>query len=143
MSFPKIIIDTNVVLSGLRSKLGASYRLLELIPEKKFEFYISPALILEYEDVLKRNSGVDIKQSESEIDDILDYLCSVGKHAKIYYLWRPQLKDPADDMILELAVASGVKQIITFNIKDFEQAKSFGITPMPPRQFLKKIGEIS
>jgi putative PIN family toxin of toxin-antitoxin system len=143
MSLPKIIIDTNVVLSGLRSKLGASYRLLELIPKEKFEFYISPALILEYEDVLKRNSGVDIKQSESEIDDILDYLCLVGEHAKIYYLWRPQLKDPADDMILELAVASGVKQIITFNIKDFEQAKSFGITPMPPRQFLKKIGEIS
>ena len=143
MSLTRVVIDTNVLLSGLRSKLGASYLLLESIPKRKFDFCISPALILEYEDVLKRHSGGDIEQTPEEIDDIIDYLCSVGEPTKIYYLWRPQLKDPSDDMVLELAVASGVKQIVTFNHKDFDRASFFGITPITPKDFLKTIGVIS
>lgn len=143
MILPRIVIDTNVLLSGLRSKLGASHLLLKNIPRQKFNFCISPALVLEYEDVLKRHSGGDIEQTPEEIDDIIDYLCAVGEPTKIYYLWRPQLKDPSDDMVLELAVASGAKQIITFNQKDFGRASFFGITPVKPKDFLKTIGVIS
>lgn len=114
--------------------------LLESIPKGLFDFCISPALIFEYEDVLKRHSGENIIQTLEEIDDILDYLCSVGKHTKIYYLWRPQLSDPKDDLLLELAVAADAKQIVTFNLKDFKKAKSFGVTPIKPKNFLQSIG---
>lgn len=89
MITPKIVIDPNIVLSGLRSNRRASYLFLESILKSLFTFGISPALVPEYEDVLKRHSGKDIEQSPNNIDDILDYLCSVGEHTKIYYLWRP------------------------------------------------------
>jgi putative PIN family toxin of toxin-antitoxin system len=137
---PRVVIDTNVILSGLRSQLGASYLLLEAIPKMLFDFCISPALILEYEDALKKHSGKDIPQTPEEIDDILDYLCTVGEHTKIYYLWRPQLSDPKDDLLLELAVAAGAKQVVTFNLRDFKNAKPFGITPIKPKEFLQSIG---
>lgn len=140
MSLPKVVIDTNILLSGLRSKRGASYLLVESIPKHLFDFCVSPALVLEYEDVLKRHSGKDIPQTPEEIDHILDYLCSVGEQTKIYYLWRPQLTDPKDDLLLELAVAAGAKQVITFNLKDFKKAKPFGVTAIKPKDFLQSIG---
>ena len=97
-------------------------------------------MILEYEDVLKRHSGKDLAQTPDEIDDIIDYLCSVGEHTKIYYLWRPQLSDPKDDLLLELAVAAEAKQIVTFNAKDFKKANPFGVTPIKPKDFLQSLG---
>ena len=94
----KIVVDTNVIVSGLRSSKGASYKLLKTFPKEIFKITISPALILEYEDVLKRNIGKGIKQTSSEIVDIIDYICKIGEETKIYYIWRPFLKDASDDM---------------------------------------------
>jgi putative PIN family toxin of toxin-antitoxin system len=141
-SSPKIVIDTNVLLSALRSNRGASHKLLKMIPENKFTLCSSPALVLEYEDVLKRHAQKEIQQSEKEVDDILNYLCSVGEHTKIYYLWRPTLKDPSDDMVLELAVASGAKVIVTYNLKDFSGSHRFKVTAKTPKDFLHSIGAI-
>jgi predicted nucleic acid-binding protein len=74
-----------------------------------------------------------------EINDIIDYLCSVGKRHKIFYLWRPVLKDADDDFILELAVKCGA-DIITWNVKDFKRADKFGIRIQTPAEFLRQIG---
>jgi predicted nucleic acid-binding protein len=102
----QIIIDTNVIVSSLRSQYGASYKLLMLLGSGKFDVNLSVPLVLEYEDVTQRLIG-EIPLTIDEIDDILDYICSVGNQRKIFYLWRPFLKDPEDDMILELAVSCG------------------------------------
>ena len=72
----------------------------------------------------------------------IDYLCASAVRQKIYFLWRPFLKDPKDDMVLELAVASGSRYIITFNKNDFKGVDKFGILAVTPKEFLHIKGEI-
>ena len=137
----KIVIDTNVMVAALKSKRGASYKLLSIIDQDKFQISISVPLIIEYEYALKR-TDLNILLTESEIDDILDYICQIADKREIFYLWRPYLKDPKDDMVLELAVESESDYIITYNQKDFQGVSKFGIKTLTPKAFLKKIGEI-
>jgi putative PIN family toxin of toxin-antitoxin system len=134
----KIVIDTNVLVSALRSRRGASFRLLSLIDSGKFITNISVPLVYEYEQVLKRMSWSG-KPANQYITDILDYICIVGEKWKIHYLWRPKLSDPNDEMILELAVTSQSKFIITYNKSDFREAKEFGISVLNPVEFLNKL----
>ncbi len=138
MDNPKIIIDSNVLLSGLQSQKGYSYKLLKLIPKKKFTVVISVPLILEYESVLMKKLK-NLHLAKNDINDFLDYLCSISEHTKIFYLWRPILKDPYDDHILELAVSSNSHYIITFNKKDFIEAKKFGIEVITPDHFIQEL----
>ena len=137
----QIVLDTNVLVSALRSHRGASYKVLELLESNKFEINISVPMICEYEQ-----SALNIdwpnKQNRKYIDDILDYICERGNKWKIYFLWRPRLSDPKDDMVLELAVVSGSKYIVTYNKSDFRDAREFGITVLDPKQLLQKLGVI-
>lgn len=137
----QVVIDTNVLLSGLRSSRGASYRLLSLVGDSRWQFNLSVPLLLEYEDVLKRASA-GLSLTPAQIDDILDYLCAKANLREIFYLWRPTLNDPKDDFVLELAVESNCDSIITFNIKDFVGIETFGLTAITPREFLRQLGEI-
>lgn len=130
------------MISALRSRNGASYKLLSLIDESKFDFCVSVPLILEYEAVAKRMSQM-LGLTHQDIDDVIDYLCSVGKHRKVHFLWRPHLKDPGDDFVLELAVESESNYIVTHNIKDFKGVKTFKIQVITPQEFLQLIGELS
>lgn len=136
-----IIIDTNVLLTALCSSAGASYRLLSLIDAKKYEVSVSVPLLIEYEDVLKRNKK-KLNLSTSEIDDILDYVCLIANKHEIFYLWRPFLRDPKDDLVLELAVEANSDFIVTYNTKDFKGVDQFGIRLVTPKEFLQIIGEI-
>jgi putative PIN family toxin of toxin-antitoxin system len=138
---PRIVVDTNVLLSGLRSRRGASYRLLELVGRGKFEIVVSVPLVLEYEEVSKRMSR-SLGLRHSDIDDILDYLCSVADRREIFYLWRPFLGDPQDDMVLELAVESNSSHIVTHNTRHFRDVEAFGLRATTPVQFLREIGEL-
>lgn len=136
-----IIIDTNVFISALRSKRGTSHRLFMDIGSGLFDINISVPLILEYEGAAKRLIS-ETELTSGDIDDIIDYICSVAKHWKIFYLWRPFLRDPKDDMVLELAVTSKSNFIVTYNKKDFQGSENFGIKILTPKEFLKKIGGI-
>jgi len=137
----QIIIDTNVLLSALRSQFGASFRLLSLVGDTRFQTNLSVALVLEYEDVLKRPE-INLDLTHQEIDDVLNFLCQNANLHEIFYLWRPTLRDPKDDFVLELAVESNSDYIVTFNTKDFAEAEKFGIQAVKPGEFLKIIGEI-
>ena len=137
----QIVVDTNVFVTALRSQFGASYKLLSLIDEEIFKLNLSVPLALEYEEVAKRMSG-EIALSEKEIDDILDFVISRSNHWHIFYLWRPQLKDPSDDMVLELAVTAGCKYILTYNLNDFKGSKKFGTEAITPKAFLEMVGEL-
>jgi len=136
-----IIIDTCVFISALRSNRGASFKVLSLIDSGKFEFYLSVALVLEYEAVAKRNSQ-KLGITDSDIEELVDYLCAVGKSRQVHFLWRPSLKDPSDDFILELAVESECNYIITHNIRDFAETEQFQVKAITPQKFLKLIGAI-
>ena len=137
----EIVIDTNIIYAALKSNKGASYKLLKLIGGEKFGINISVPMILEYEDVSKRLIG-EIALNEEDINDIIDYICSIAKKWKIHYLWRPFLKDPKDDMVLELAVTANCDYIVTYNQKDFQGSEKFAIKIITPKDFLKLIGEI-
>ncbi len=138
MSKIEIILDTNVLHAGLYSSRGASYRILRLIEKGKVKPVLSTALLFEYEDVLKRNKRI-LKIKENDIESILDNLCAMSKHQKIYFLWRPYLSDPKDDLVLELAVASSIKTIVTRNIKDFKNINKFGVKAITPKILLEEI----
>ena len=137
MKKQNIVIDTNVLLSALYSNKGASYKLVSIIDSDKFVVNISTTLIYEYEEILKQKSKFEFKY----IDSILNYICKIGKKNKIFYLWRPKLKDVDDDFLLELAVKSD-SIIVTLNKKDFKPAKQFNLKVMTPKEFLQYTGEI-
>ncbi len=134
-----ITIDTNVFIGALKSKKGACYKLLMLLTENLFVTNISVPLFIEYESVAKRESVVG-ELTEKEIETVLNYFLSQSNIQKIFYLWRPILKDPKDDLVLELAVKSQSKYIITFNKKDFKGCEKFGIEVLTPYEFLKVRG---
>jgi putative PIN family toxin of toxin-antitoxin system len=137
----QIVIDTNVFVAALLSQYGASFKLLMLADSEKFEANLSVPLALEYEDVGNRLLS-QTKLTKSDFEDILDYICTTSNHHEIYFLWRPFLKDPKDDMVLELAVAAGCEYLVTFNEKDFVGSERFGIKVVEPKEFLKRIGEL-
>lgn len=141
MKPPQIVIDTNVFVSALRSRYGASYKLLTLLGSGTFEINLSVPLTIEYEDASKRLVG-KIPLKARDIDDVLDYVCSVANQREVRYLWRPFLRDAKDDMVLELAVAAGCEIIVTHNKTDFQGAEQFGIRIMTPQEFLREIGEL-
>jgi putative PIN family toxin of toxin-antitoxin system len=132
---PPVVLDTNVLVAGLKSSRGASYALLQQIGTGTFELNISVPLILEYEAVLKRLAR-ELGLTHAEVDDVVDYVCSVASHREIFYLWRPFLPDPKDDMVLELAVECGATHIVTHNLRDFVGIEQFGIMPIRPGDFL-------
>ena len=134
----KIVLDTNVLYSGLYSSKGASYKVLQAILSEKIKTVLSTTLLFEYEDILKRNQHV-LNLTNIEIEQILDFFCLQSDHQKIYYLWRPRLLDPKDDHVLELAIASETKIIVTHNTKDFKGIEKFGIKSLTPKKFMEKM----
>ncbi len=140
MGVPLAVLDTNVLVAGLCSRSGASHRLLELMGTGRFEIAISVPLVLEYEDTLLRQAET-IGLEATDVTTVIDYVCSIGRRQDIYFLWRPLLRDPKDELVLELAVAANCDGIITFNTRAFAGADRFGLWLMTPRQFLTHIGE--
>jgi putative PIN family toxin of toxin-antitoxin system len=108
----RVVLDTNVIIAGMLSRRGASYRILALLGDARFEFAISPPLVLEYEAVASR-FDLRLHPGFEKRTTILNRLCAFGKWTRIYFHWRPQLPDPDDEFILELAVAGGSSKRIT------------------------------
>ena len=137
----KIVIDTNVLLTALKSRCGASYKLVSLLPSEKFSIAISVPLIIEYEDVLKRGKLPFI--TKKDITDFIDFFCHIGDQQDIFFLWRPFLPDPSDDLVLEVAIAGNCDAIITYNKRHFKNVGKFGLRILDPKEFLTEIGVIS
>lgn len=130
-------MDTDVVVSGMRSKEGASYRLLlELGGDSRFRISVSVPLAMEYEMALKRVPGL----RPADVETMVDFLCEVGEKREIYFLWRPLLRDPKDEMVLEVAVEAQADAIVTHNVRDFKGVeKRFGIRILTPGAFLLEL----
>ena len=137
MAQPRVVLDTNVLVAGMRSRRGASFEMLSLLGSPHFEVCVSVPLVFEYEDVLIREA---LALPRSMVNDVLDYLCHVAHKQQIHFLWRPFLMDPKDDLVVEVSVASQSTSIITFNLKDFSSVTQFGIRAETPGDFLDRIG---
>ena len=135
----EVVLDTNVLVAALRSKRGASYRLVRLIGKGNWRLNISVALALEYEDVLKRTDVLP-GYNEAEVDELWDYLFSVSNLVSFVLRRRPSLRDPDDERILEVA-AQCRAMIITHNTRDFVGVERFGVSVKTPAEFLKILGE--
>ena len=142
MPIPQIVIDTNVIIAGLRSRNGSAFRLLELVGSERFKIHLSVPLVLEYEEVLLRQLP-NLAINASEVKDFIDFHCAAASHHQIFFLWRPYLHDPKDDMVLELAVKAGCDSVVTYNIRDFAGIEQFGISAITPAEFLDLIGALS
>ena len=129
----RAVFDTNVLVAALLSRDGASFELLKRIgTDEGLKPCVSVPLVLQYESALRRRLGAD----DARIDPVLDYLCEVGERCEIYFLWRPSLRDPDDEMVLEVAVGGGASVIVTHNIRDFAGVEErFGIRVATPVTF--------
>lgn len=141
MKVYQIVLDTNVIIAGLRSSRGASYKLLTILNDDRFQVNISNALLFEYEEILKREI-FDLGLSLEDIDNIINGICAIANHRDIFYLWRPMAREPDDDFIVDLAVECQADYIITYNKKDLQAAQIFNIKVASPKEFLQELGEI-
>jgi putative PIN family toxin of toxin-antitoxin system len=138
---PQVVIDTNVLVAGLRSRCGSAFRLLTLVGTGRFDIHLSIPLVFEYEDVLLRELP-HLQVTKEAVEALIDFHCAVATHHPIFFLWRPFLRDPKDDMLLELAVKAGCEFIITYNTRDFAGVEQFGIRTIEPGTFLQHIGAL-
>jgi predicted nucleic acid-binding protein len=111
---------------------------LTLLRAERFEIAVSVPVVLEYEAVLRRHAK-HLGLAETEATGLVDYLCAIGRRQEIHFLWRPMLRDPRDEAILELAVAARCRAVVTHNVRDFEGAGRFGVTVLTPGAFVRQL----
>ena len=137
---PTLIVDTSVLIAGLRSSLGASFVLLNLVGTRRFTIGLSAALVLEYEATCMKSLPA-LNLTADDIKELLDYFCHVGKLAGIRFRVRPSVADPDDELVLEAAIASGSEWIVTHNIRDMATgAARFGVEVITPGEALRRLG---
>lgn len=134
----RVVLDTSVLVAAIRSRNGASFEVLSRVGVGEFEIAISVPLVLEYEDVLLRPLPKPAL-TEGDIRDLIDYICDVALRQEVFFLWRPFLRDPGDDLVLELAVAAQCDAIVTHNLRDFVGTEKLGVRVITPGQFLHEL----
>lgn len=137
----RLVFDTSCVVAAMRSPSGASAAILKAARAGKVTLLMSVPLAIEYEAVCsraeyRRAAGMD----ESDLGVFLDALIAMAEPIEPHYLWRPQLRDAADEMVLEVAANGNAEAIVTFNVDDFgEIPRMFGVKVMLPRDALSRI----
>lgn len=137
----RIVLDTSVIVAGLRSALGASHQLLRQIASGRISPLLTSTLFLEYEDVLKRpEQRIAHGLSLTQIDGFLSALASASEAVNVHFRWRPMLADAADEMVLEAAINGRADALVTHNVRDFEPAaRLLKLRVIRPGEFLKEM----
>lgn len=137
----RVVLDTDVIIAGMRSPSNASAEIIRRARRGELTMMASVSLFMEYEakctlPVHYQAAGL----TSQEADIFMNTLASIVKPVKTHYLWRPQLRDPADEMVLEAAVNGGAQALISFNQKHFGATPlRFGIQLLLPSQFLRSL----
>lgn len=137
----RVVLDSSVVVSAFRSRHGAANSVLGLVASCKVVPLATPALFLEYEDVLKRPEQRSVSGlTLAEIDRALAALAAAIEPVDVRFVWRPQLSDPDDEMVLEAAVNGRADALVTHNLGDFATvAPKFGLLVVPPADLLRSV----
>ncbi len=137
----RVVLDTSVVVAGLRTRLGAGNAVLRLVANRRLVALASPPLFLEYEDVLKRpEQRLAHGLPPEAVDQFLAELAALVEPVEVHFLWRPQVRDPKDEMVLEAAINGRADALITYNVADFALAgQRFRIPILTPADLLKKV----
>jgi putative PIN family toxin of toxin-antitoxin system len=137
----RIVLDASVLVAGLRSRSGAANAALRLVATRKVALLATPPLFLEYEDVLKRPEhrlahGLTLAQ----IDEFLAELAALIEPIDVHFLWRPQSRDPNDEMVIEAAINGSAEALVTYNVSDFLAAgERFEIEILRPAELLRRV----
>ncbi len=119
-----VVIDTNVLVSALLGGGGMSRRVLRACLAGELQPVLGPALLSEYEDVFSRATlWDDALVSQAERDAILDAFLSRCRWVEVFFAWRPNLPDEADNHLLELALAAQAEAIVTKNLRDLTRGE--------------------
>jgi len=137
----RVVLDTSVVVAALRSRLGASNAVLGLVATRRLTALATPPLFLEYEDVLKRPEHRLVHGlSEQQVDEFLGEFAALIEPVETHFRWRPQVRYPGDEMVLEAAINGKADALVTFNIADFAEAgQRFQIPILEPAEVLRKV----
>ena len=136
----RLVLDTDVLVAAMRSRGGASWRLVDRALAREFTLLLSVPLVLEYEAVLRREEHRKVRLSVPELDQVINSLVRVAEAVQIRFLWRPLLSDPTDDMVLETAVNGRADLLVTFNQKDFAAvAEGFAFKILRPSEALHRL----
>lgn len=133
----RVVLDTCVLVAAARSRQGASFALLASLPNSRFQMFLSVGVYTEWQAVLTRPEHLPKGADPSLALEFVRYLASLAYLQDVHFLWRPFLKDPDDDMVLECAVAASCKYIVTHNVKDFRRSEQLGVAAITPAEFLQ------
>ena len=132
----RIVLDTSVLVAAARSRNGASFQLVSMLPTPRFDFALTIALYTEWQAILTRPEHMPPGVTVAAALGYLRYLASLAHLQDVHFLWRPFLRDPDDDMVLECATTSGSQYIVTHNVKDFRRASELKVQAIKPADFL-------
>ncbi|MGC8535964.1 MAG: putative toxin-antitoxin system toxin component, PIN family [Rhizomicrobium sp.] len=137
----RLVLDTATMIAAIRSDAGASRRLLVAALERRFTMLASVPLMIEYQAVMTRPEHLEASGlSADEVNVLLEAVAAVVEPVRLAFLWRPAVRDPDDDMVLEAAVNGRADAIVTFNIRDFrEVARRFGVKVLAPGETWKAL----
>lgn len=137
----RLVMDTSTIVAAMRSPSGASAFLLRSIKAGGATLLLSTALFYEYEAVCKRPEHRQAAGfTYEDVDYFLEALNIFAEHIEIWFTWRPQLRDPNDELVLEAAVNGRADAIVTFNQRDFAPVtKQFNVDILPPAEAIVKI----
>lgn len=137
----RLVLDTDAMVAAIRSGAGASRQLLVAALERRLTLLVSVPLMIEYQAVMTRPEHLAASGlSAEEVGALLDAVAAVVEPVRLSFLWRPTLRDPDDDMVLETAVNGTADAIATFNIRDFAgAATTFNLKVLLPRDAWKRL----
>jgi len=138
----RVVFDTNVLVAAFRSRTGASYKLISMMPDKRFQPAVSLTLYFEYLEVLLRPKNIVPGKTVGNALNFIRRFLAFSHRQRVHFSWRPTLRDPDDDFVLELAIASQSSYIVTFNKTDFGNINLFGLEAVSPAEFLRVIEDL-
>src|SRR5436309_497816 len=134
----RAVLDTNVLVAGLRSRRGASHELLRSLRAGKWTLVLSNTVLGEYHEVLHREA-VATGLSHADIDAYLDVLCALAEKRTLSTEWQPVAADPDDEPFVQLAREAKVSYLVTHNVRDLTGAQQFGVQVVRPAEFLSAL----
>jgi putative PIN family toxin of toxin-antitoxin system len=137
----RLVLDTDAVVAAMRSPAGASAAIIRAVRLRQATLLLSVPLAIEYEAVCRRSEHrAAAGLSSRQVEIFLDVIIAMGEPVQTHFLWRPQLRDPNDEMVLEAAVNGGADALVTFNVRDYGTAPAqFGVEVLLPREAIGRI----